>query len=85
MAVLGPFIFTETLLSTLITTAASSPPNSARIGTTSSSTNIWVPPCGVNFEDQILGGRNGPKEYAIYGQSKLGPPPWPFHPSSVTF
>lgn len=67
--VLGHFVFTETLIPLLKSTAKQAPTNSVRIITTSSSAHTFAPKGAVNFEDQFIGGKGG---FLVYGQSKIG-------------
>lgn len=52
---LGHYIFTETLLPTLISTAANKPPGTVRIITTSSSAHTMAVKGGVNMVDLTQG------------------------------
>lgn len=64
---LGHYIFTETLLPLLKSTASSSPAGTVRIITTASSAHTLAPKGGINLVDQFAG-----SNWGNYGQSKLG-------------
>lgn len=68
--VLGHYIFTETLLPTLISTAANKPPGTVRIITTSSSAHTMAIQGGVKLDDLTQGPNS--KAFELYGQSKMG-------------
>ena len=68
--VLGHYIFTETLLPTLISTAAKHFAGTVRIITTSSSAHTMAIQGGVKMDDLTQGPNS--KAFELYGQSKMG-------------